>query len=185
VKRLCILRHAKADPAAPGDNSSAADHARPLAPRGRADAAALGASGALAPPPQLVLVSSSKRTRETLACLGGLDAVETQVRDDLYHAAPNDLRVVLAALPETVGSVLLIGHNPGLHDLCLALGEDTAHQAGPRHRRLAEQLADGFPTSALATFELQDAWASLAPDAPAAPTAAPTLTGLSLPPHRS
>jgi phosphohistidine phosphatase len=59
----------------------------------------------------------------------------------------------LRALPESVGSVMLIGHNPGLHNLALVLASRGAH---------LPQLAEKFPTGALATLIVRgDGWTAL------------------------
>ena len=170
MKRLMILRHAKAEPAPFGDSSDAADHARPLARRGWDDAEALDASDAFRGHlPDLVLVSSAVRTRETLAALSQLSGTEVWLRDGLYLAEPPALRRALADLPESIGNVLLVGHNPGLHALCRQLAADPYGDATPKHLQRAAQLDHGLPTCALAVFALQGAWGSLAePDAHAA-----------------
>ena len=54
----------------------------------------------------------------------------------------------------TYGAVLVIGHNPGLHELALAL----AAAELPR----GQVLASGkFPTAARASFVIEGPWASL------------------------
>lgn len=170
MKRLMLLRHAKAEPASLGDLSDAADHARPLARRGWDDAEALDASDAFrGHVPDLVLVSSAVRTRETLAALSQLAEVETSVRDALYLAEPATLRRILADLPDTVGHVLLVGHNPGLHALCRQLAADPFGDATPKHLQRAAQLAAGLPTCTMAVFAMHGPWGSLAgPEAHAA-----------------
>ncbi|MBB3175036.1 phosphohistidine phosphatase [Endobacter medicaginis] len=170
MKRLMLLRHAKAEPASIGDLSDEADHARPLARRGWEDAEALDASDAFrGHVPDLVLVSSAVRTRETLAALSQLAAVETSVRDALYLAEAATLRRALADLPETVGHVLLVGHNPGLHMLCRQLAADPFGDATPKHLQRAARLDTGLPTCTMAVFAMQGPWGGLAePDAHAA-----------------
>ena len=75
----------------------------------------------------------------------------------LYGASADALIARLQRLPAECGSVLVIGHNPGLHELALEL-------ARPRPER--EALAAKFPTAALATLELQiDRWRELGPGA--------------------
>ena len=100
----------------------------------------------------VVLCSSAVRTRQTLDAilpsLGGEPAVE--IEDGLYGAWSDALLDRIRAVPAAAGSVLLIGHNPGISDLALVLaGGDTA------------RLRDGFPTGALATLAVAAEWAAL------------------------
>lgn len=108
-----ILRHAKAEPDAGGG-----DEARPLAKRGRRAAERVGELIA-DQLPDLVLSSSSARTRETVECLkkgaGSLPRVEYD--PELYLASPKQLVAVLAARGGDAARLMLVGHNPGLEDL--------------------------------------------------------------------
>ena len=54
-------------------------------------------------------------------------------------------------------SVMVIGHNPGLHDLAVQLA------GGARDPGDARRLAEGFPTGALAEFVIPGAWRTLGP----------------------
>jgi phosphohistidine phosphatase len=134
MRRLYLLRHAKSS----WDDETLADHDRPLSARGRRAADAIGRylreHGI---EPELVLCSSSARTRETLARIG----LSGELERDLYGASASELLARLRALPPSLESVLLIGHNPGMHDLALALTGE------PR---------DKYPTGALAVIELDD-----------------------------
>ena len=107
--------------------------------------------------PALVLCSTSVRTRQTLEAiqpsLGKKCAVE--LVPELYGASEQELLERLRALPEGVGSGMLIGHNPGLQDLALALAS--------RGTEL-EHLREKFPTGAFATLVVEgDSWAALNP----------------------
>jgi phosphohistidine phosphatase len=141
------MRHAKSS----WDDPGLADHERPLAPRGRK------ASKKLARHlrdheirPELVLCSSSRRTRETLERIrSSLGEPVVEIEDGLYGAGSDDLLARLRAVPEGVVSALVIGHNPGLQDLALKLA--------PAERRLAET----FPTGALASFVFAEPWSRL------------------------
>lgn len=153
MKTLYILRHAKAVPDDPDG-----DAARPLAKRGRKGAAAIGAYLAgLKPLPRLVLCSSAQRTRETLdEVMPSLDsAARVLYEDGLYLASAGRLIERLQLLPETVESVLLIGHNPGLHQLAVTLASDRDSNGAA--------LAAGFPTAALAVLRIAGAWSALRP----------------------
>jgi phosphohistidine phosphatase len=151
VKRLFLLRHAKSS----WDEPGLADRERPLAPRGR------NASKRIARhmrdegiAPELVLCSSSLRTRETLERLGLGDEAEVRIEDDLYAASAGELLALLNGLPDEIDAVMLIGHNPGIEELTLQLAE-----SGEELGRVRQK----FPTAALATLELDGGWAELAP----------------------
>lgn len=149
MKTLYIFRHAKAAP-----EGQDGDAERPLMKRGRKAAAAMGEYLAgLAPPPTVVLCSTSLRTRETLDEI--LPSLEPEPQllfeDALYLASASRLLDRLQRLPEQAGSVLLIGHNPGLHQLAATLASN------------AEGLADGFPTAALAVLRVSGNWSVLRP----------------------
>jgi phosphohistidine phosphatase len=150
MRQLLLLRHAKST----WDDASMPDRDRPLNARGRKAAALMRqAIRDLGLVPDIVLVSSARRTMETLEALEPWD--ETPLidpLDSLYLADVDQLTSALHGVPETVRSVLLIGHNPGLHDLALSLG-------GPKGRSDAERgLAAGFPTGALAEFIIAGSW---------------------------
>jgi phosphohistidine phosphatase len=106
--------------------------------------------------PDLVLVSTARRTMETLEALEPWDDTPlVDPIDGLYLANVMQLTAALHGVAETVRSVLLIGHNPGLHDLALTLAGDRAMRAGGEHERA---LAGGFPTGTLAEFVVPGSW---------------------------
>jgi phosphohistidine phosphatase len=151
---LLLLRHAKSA----WDDPALSDHARPLNARGRRAASAMaGAMRGLGLRPELVLVSSSRRTLQTLEGLGTLEGPpRVEPMDDLYLAPWTRLLQALREVPEEVRSVLLIAHNPGLHELALNL-------AGPAAETGAgAALAEAYPTASLAEFAVEGSWASLA-----------------------
>ena len=136
------------------------DHDRPLTKGGRRSVAAMRqAMSNLGLAPDVVLVSSSRRTLETLEVLEPWDDTPLiEPMDSLYLANPMQLLTALHGVAETVRSVLLIGHNPGMHDLALDLAGPVAISAGSA----AEQaLAEGFPTGALAEFVVASSWCDL------------------------
>jgi phosphohistidine phosphatase len=148
VKRLYILRHAKSS----WDDAELADHERPLAPRGERAAAKIAEhvrSEEIAP--ALVLCSTALRARQTLAALLPVLAGNTDIHleEDLYGAGPDDVLARVHEVPEAVPSVLLIGHNPTLHELALALTG-------------SEDALERFPTGALASVTFATTWADLA-----------------------
>jgi phosphohistidine phosphatase len=150
VKRLYVLRHAKSS----WDDAELADHERPLAPRGERAAAKIAdhlRSEEIAP--ALVLCSTALRARQTLAALLPVLAGDTEIRleEALYAAGPAELLARVREVPEAVPSVLLIGHNPTLHELALALTG-------------REDALERFPTGALASITFATTWAELAED---------------------
>jgi phosphohistidine phosphatase len=128
-RRLIVLRHAKSD-----WSGGVADHDRPLAGRGRREAALAGRwLGQNAADIDLVVCSSAKRARQTWKLVAKqLDNVPpSRVDDRLYAASVRGLLAVVRKLPDSARAVLLIGHNPGLEELIL---ESTARvQLSPSH----------------------------------------------------
>ena len=150
MRQLLLLRHAKSS----WDDPRLPDHARPLNARGRQAAAAIrDAMRRLDLLPELVLVSSARRALQTLEALQPWDKPpRIEPQDALYLAAPDALLGVLQAQDDAVGRVLLIGHNPGLHELSLQLAGDTPERS---------QLAPEYPTGALAEFQVPGPWRTL------------------------
>ena len=153
MRQLLLLRHAKSS----WDDAATADRDRPLNARGRRSAMAMRqAMRDLGLIPDVVLVSTARRTLETLEALEPWDdAPLVDPIDSLYLANPMQLIAALHGVAETVRSVLLIGHNPGMHDLALTLaGSHIARSGG----ELERTLAAGFPTGALAEFVIPGSW---------------------------
>jgi phosphohistidine phosphatase len=153
MHRLHLLRHAKSD-----RDEAVEDHERPLSRRGREAARRVGESlpsvlGAL----DLVLCSTSMRTRETarLVLAGFATPPPIRFEDVLYLAGRAALIRRLSQLDESAGAVMVIGHNPALHELALAL----ASPDSPRYRALA---GGKFPTTARASFAIDARWVDLA-----------------------
>jgi phosphohistidine phosphatase len=157
MRQLLLLRHAKSDPGA----ANQADHARPLNPRGRQDAATLRTTlRTLGLVPDVVLVSSARRTLQTLDALAPWDETPLiEPMNGLYLAtAPQILRVI-AGVAETVRSLMVVAHNPGLHDLAMTLAASSAMSS---NGNIISAVTEGFPTSALAEFTVPGGWAELA-----------------------
>jgi phosphohistidine phosphatase len=156
MRRLILLRHAKTDRAQPGER----DVDRRLVERGRKDAALIGgymAKHALAP--DRVLVSPAVRTQETWkaasAAFRPTPAAATVER--LYDATAHTIFGVVKEAPAAAQSVLVIGHNPGVHELALMLVASGDIEA-------REQLAEKLPTSGLIVIAFAaDAWTQLHP----------------------
>lgn len=153
MSRLLLLRHAKAGWALPGMR----DFDRPLDATGVADAEATGAAmRASGYVPELTLCSNARRARETLEGIAGsTDTGRVIFTDDLYSS---DAAGYLDKIRENGrhSSILVIGHNPMMEDLAMAVsgdGDPSAH----------ETLEHGFPTSGLAVIRFDDGLANAAP----------------------
>jgi phosphohistidine phosphatase len=159
MRRLMLLRHAKTETDAP----SGRDQDRRLDERGHRDAAEIGAWLSRHPPfPDFVQVSPAVRAKQTWEL--AWEAMKEHVRPphveyvpELYAADPTDiLQVIRMASVADPRQLMVVGHNPGMHELALALtgSGDTA----PR-----KALADNLPTSGLAVIEFAtDDWNDVA-----------------------
>jgi phosphohistidine phosphatase len=151
--RLWLLRHAKSS----WRDDALADAERPLAPRGERAAAGMASFVAEhAIHPELVLCSTALRARQTLDRVrGALGAPVVSVEPGLYAFDPEPLIERLREVADDVSSVLLVGHNPAMHELAV--------WAAREGDRLAELTAK-YPTGALAELNIdRGPWASLAP----------------------
>ncbi len=145
MRTLILLRHAKAARA----NEAPSDEARELTGRGRREAALAGeAMAAAGLAPSLALVSSATRTRETAEHGLANFKLETRAEDALYLAAPEGLWDAFVA--SDADSVIIVGHNPGIGELCSLL----IHQAHDGSK-LARDFSRDFPTAAWAAFEIK------------------------------
>jgi phosphohistidine phosphatase len=153
MRSLYLLRHAKSS----WDDPAPSDHDRPLAPRGRRAAelieSHLRREGIV---PALVLCSSAVRARQTLEAIEPAlgDQAEVRVEPGLYGVPQRELLDRLHEVPDTVDSVMLIGHNPAVQDLALALS---------RSSPALEELELKYPTAALATLAFEGPWQDLEP----------------------
>ena len=159
MRRLMLLRHAKTEIDAP----SGRDQDRRLDHRGRKDAARIGGwIGSHPPFPDSVLVSPAARTKETWeiaweAMKDQVPAPQLEFLPELYGADPALLLQTIRLTSTTEAKrLMLVGHNPGMHELALALvgsGDAATHKA----------LADNLPTSGLAVLEFAtDDWNDVA-----------------------
>jgi phosphohistidine phosphatase len=156
MRRLMLLRHAKAERPAPG----ARDIDRPLAEGGREPAIRIGAymagHGLV---PDLAICSSAKRARQTweLALPAFAQAPRTTYDPRVYELDGAGLLELVCGATSQAQSLLLVGHNPSLEDLADLLIA-TGDLAG------RERLAEKFPTGALAVIDFPfDTWAKLHP----------------------
>ncbi|WP_261717994.1 histidine phosphatase family protein [Streptomyces sp. FZ201] len=153
-RRIVLFRHAKAD------WPQVTDHERPLAERGRLDAAAAGRRIAdTGISFDLALCSTATRTRETwkLAVHEFPHRPKTVYEERIYEASPGELIAVLNETPDDVHDLVLIGHNPGIHGLTdILCGESE----GDARERLDRR---GFPAAAFALLIHEGSWKSLEP----------------------
>jgi len=152
ARRLVVMRHAKAEP------GGETDAVRELAQRGWNDALAAGrwlaGSGIT---PDAALVSSARRTRSTWLAVaeGGSFEADATYSDSLYTAGPETALDLVRETDDVVTSLLVIGHNPTMAYLAQLLDDGSGDEEAHR------EMAVGFPTSALAVFEVTQSWASL------------------------
>jgi len=145
MQRLILLRHGKAESA----SSSGDDFERALTDRGRRDSALMGrvlADMGLAP--DIALVSTARRAQETWAeAAFAFPAARAQAQRPLYLASLQQLEQSVAAARDEAATLLLVGHNPGLHEFALAHARGSTSPARNR-------LIEGFPTAAAAVFSV-------------------------------
>ncbi len=159
MKTLTLLRHAKSG----WNDPVARDFDRPLNGRGRRAAQTMGRHmRALGLGFDRVVASPAVRVVETLAEVS--EGYGTAIRPDwdrrVYLASGMTLLDVVHALPDDADRVLLVGHNPGLEDLALALVPDSVDDA------LRDELETKYPTATLTEMALDiDSWADAAPGA--------------------
>jgi phosphohistidine phosphatase len=149
MRRLMLLRHAKTETDAP----SGRDQDRRLDERGLRDAAEMGGWISRNPPfPDGVLVSPAVRAQQTwdiawAAMKGMVPPPQVELVPDLYGADPAQLlsaiRMASASDPERL---MLVGHNPGMHELALAL-------AGSGDAAARKAVADNLPTAGLVVLD--------------------------------
>jgi phosphohistidine phosphatase len=154
MHQLLLLRHAKSS----WDDVGIPDRDRPLNKRGRRSAVAIRqAMREFGLVPDLVLVSTAKRALETLSGLEPWDDTPlVEPVDNLYLASEAALLAIVQSVAETVRTVLLIGHNPGMHDFAVLLADPQASAAKP-----LGLVREGFPTGALAEFTVTGPWSRL------------------------
>lgn len=149
MKRLLLLRHAKSVPADP----EIEDHERELTARGREDAPKIGRYiKTHKHVPELVLASSSRRTTQTaelvVAEFSGSSTIEYQ--DDLYLAGARKLQSAIQGAPESVATLLVVGHNPGMEQLAASLAREPVKR---KERDRFDLIEEKFPTAALAVLD--------------------------------
>ncbi len=152
MRTLLLMRHAKSS----WDEPGLADLDRPLAARGRQAAPLvaryLAKHGLI---PDLVLGSPAQRVRETWALMAPLlgDRVDCKTLQSLYDAAPSRLLGAIRRTGGEVGTLMVIGHNPGLGALAQSL-------AGSGREDDLQRLRTKFPTAGVAVLAFEaERWA--------------------------
>lgn len=152
MNMLHLLRHAKSSA-----KEEIEDHERGLSRRGREAAHRVGKYlSATIGTFDLVLCSSARRTRETLELVVTEFSPRPRcmIEGGLYLAGRERLIERLRRLDARDASVLLIGHNPGLHELALGLADKGS-------QGFDELAAGKFPTAAYASFNVPADWSTL------------------------
>lgn len=154
MKTLLLLRHAKSGWNEAGQD----DHERTLTARGRRAAELVSLYVAQrGDPPSLVLCSTARRALETLEPLRRRLGVPFEADRALYLAEPDAILARVAEVNDRESGVLVVGHNPGLHELALLLANSGDGEARAR-------LREGFPTAALAVLQLDiEHWDEIRP----------------------
>ncbi len=157
-RKLILLRHAKsAWPAVP-------DHERPLAARGQRDAPIIGRwlrdAGHM---PDQVLCSTARRARETYDLVRhGLQATPAVTFDDrIYGASGAQLAELVRDTASGTRTLMLVGHDPAIPDLTLALAHAMAE--GDAASGALSRIAAKFPTAAVAVLQSEGTWGQLCP----------------------
>jgi phosphohistidine phosphatase len=148
VKRLVILRHAKAE-----KDARRADADRPLTARGESDAVEMGRRLArCGTHPDVIVSSPARRALETAKIVAReLDFPWSEIRLEkrIYLADLDTLVRVVRGCGDTAETVLLVGHNPGVSELA---------------RSLVRRFSEDLPTCGAATVDCAaDTWAVVRP----------------------
>ncbi len=143
MRILLLLRHAKALPSSPHG-----DFDRQLAPRGWRQAEKFGrwlAEKSFAP--DLVLASTARRASETADAVMSVPGASPERRNEsaLYNAEAEGI-LAIAQMAGAAANVMIIGHNPGIAELALALADDD-------DKPTRQKMARKYPTCACAILQ--------------------------------
>lgn len=155
MKKLGIWRHAKSD----WNDRSARDFDRPLNKRGRKGAAIMGRHIASQPTYwERIIASPAVRVAQTIELGAQAAKINPQVRWDrrIYLASSATLIDLLREQDGDPGTILMVGHNPGLEDLIFDLVPDDGSSP------LRDIVEEKYPTAAFAQLEIDiDSWGDL------------------------
>jgi phosphohistidine phosphatase len=151
TRQLVLVRHAKS-------GEGPIDRDRALADRGVAEAPAVGrwlAQRRIAP--DRVVVSPARRARQTweLAAAELAAAAEPVLDDRVYRDTVEDLLEIVRETPAEVTTLAIVGHNPSIEDLAIALDDGRGDDADRR------AMTTKYPTSGIAVFDVSDSWAEV------------------------
>lgn len=158
MKRLFLLRHAKAAPAESGTE----DFDRTLLLSGMQDGAVLArhlrrSEHRL----DLILCSASARTTQTAELVLHELESEIEYRDNLYLADAAKIIAAIRAAPASVSALMMVGHNPGMEDCAATLAREPVRR---KERARHEALEEKFPTCACAILDFDiGRWRDVAP----------------------
>lgn len=147
MKRLILLRHAKTEVW----NEGVADRDRKLLTRGHKDAGAVSAElSKIGWAPDRALVSTARRTRETWRHLHEtFPTCQVSLLDELYLASVPTIQDAITQAAEDASTLMLIGHNPGMHETALSIMQ----QSGTVDPGAARKLEEKLPTGTAVLFE--------------------------------
>ncbi len=154
MKTLILLRHAKSS----WDHTELADHDRPLGPRGERASLVMGRymvqAGLL---PDLILCSTAQRATDTCALVISQwpESPPIEYDRDIYLSGDRLIRQRISKVDGAIGTLLVVGHNPDLQNLTVAL-------AAGNNAPLKKQARERFPTGALAVVRFEvDEWPAI------------------------
>lgn len=149
MQRLILMRHAEAEA-----SSETGDLGRGLTATGRAAAIQMGAALAQrGARPDTALVSEARRARETWeAASAAFGDVVVEIDRAIYDADSAELRSLIEAHQERAGCLMMVGHNPAIHQLAVDLMIEQA--AAPS---TLERLTGGFPPGSAVVFGIDAA----------------------------
>ena len=147
LKRLFLLRHAKAQPA----DGSVEDYDRTLMLSGMQDGAAMARYLRKADyRVDTIICSAAARTTQTAELVLHELTAEIDYRENLYLADPARILAAVRAMPASVSSLMVVGHNPGLEECATLLAREPVRR---KERARHEVLEEKFPTCALAILD--------------------------------
>lgn len=158
MKRLFLLRHAKAVPA----ESGIEDFDRTLMLSGMQDGGAMARYLRKGDHRvELILSSSSARTAQTAELVVQQLDCEIDYRDALYLAEPAKIMAAIRGAPAAISNLMIVGHNPGLEASAALLAREPVRR---KERARHEALEEKFPTCALAILDFDvGRWRDVAP----------------------
>ena len=122
--KIFLLRHAKSS----WDNQNLTDFERPLNQRGVNNATALGEYlKSINFKVDQILSSPSERTLQTLQILSAVAKIKNEIItvNSMYHSTLENLLTIIRQMCLENRSLLLVGHNPSMHEVYEYLTSDS------------------------------------------------------------